>query len=94
MTSGWKHISSSTSQGAATASRAPLTVQACRASSSDAGARVVAQEAGQAAQQPAEVAAADLAGDPQPLDDPVADGVGQPLLEPVEGRPRTGRSTW
>ena len=43
-----------------------------------AGAGVVAQVAGQVAQQPPELAAADLAGDPQPLDDPVADRVGQP----------------
>ena len=43
-----------------------------------AGAGVVAQVARQVAQQPAELAAADLAGDPQALDDPVADRVGQP----------------
>ena len=50
-----------------------------------AGAGVVAEVAGQVAQQPAELAATDLAGDPQALDHPVADGVGQPGLEPVEG---------
>lgn len=48
-------------------------------------ARVLAQEAGEGAQlEEAEVAPADLAGDPQALDETVADGVGQPVLEPVE----------
>ena len=52
-----------------------------------AGAGVVAQEPGEVAQQPPEVTAADLAGDAQALDDPVADRVGEALLEAVEALP-------
>ena len=77
-------MSASTIHGAPTASRAALTVQPCRVSSS---ARVRAssrRKVDERPQQPAEVAAADLAGDPQRLDEAVAHRVGQPLLEPVE----------
>ena len=61
-----------------------------------AGAGVVAQERRQRGQQPAEIRAADLAGDPQRLDDPVADGIGERVLQPVQavveppGRPVVG----
>jgi hypothetical protein len=43
------------------------------------------------AQQPAEVGPADVARDPQRLDDPVGHGVGQPGLEPVEALPEPAR---
>ena len=85
MTSGWKHMRSSTSQGAATASRARVDRPALPRLELGPGAGVVAQVAGEVAQQPAEVAAAHLAGDPEPLDHAVADRVGQPFLEQVEG---------
>ena len=49
-----------------------------------AGPGVVAQEAGEAAQQSAEVTTADLARHAQALHDPVTHRVGQPVLEPVE----------
>ena len=74
----------STAHGAATASRAALTVQRLPGLELGPGAGVLAQEARQGAQQVAEVGAADLAGDAQALDEPVADGVAQPVLEPVE----------
>jgi hypothetical protein len=48
------------------------------------GAGVVAQVARQVAQQPAELAAADLTSDPETLDHAVADRVGQLVLQPVE----------
>jgi len=46
---------------------------------------VIAEEARQGAQHPAELAAADLPGQPQRLDDPVGGRVGQLVLEPVQG---------
>ena len=49
-----------------------------------AGTGFLAQVAGEVAQQPAELSASDLAGDPETLHDAVADRVCQPLLEPVE----------
>src|SRR4051794_25250653 len=51
-----------------------------------AGPGVLAEEGGERAQHPAEVAAADLPGDPQGLDDAVADRVGEVVLEPVQTR--------
>lgn len=75
-------MKSSTSQGAATASRAPFTVQACLELRACPG--LVAQVAGEVAQRPAELAAAHLAGDPQPLDHTVPGRVGEPVLEPIQ----------
>ena len=49
-----------------------------------AGARVVSQIAGEVAEQPAELAATDLARHPETLDHPVPDRVGEPGLQPVE----------
>ena len=48
------------------------------------GAVVLAQEGRQRAQEPAEVAATYLAGDPQRLNDAVADWIRQPLLRRVQ----------
>ena len=48
------------------------------------GPGVVAEESGQRRQQTAEVGAANLTGDPQRLAHPVADRVGERVLEPVE----------
>ena len=49
-----------------------------------AGAEVVTEVAGEVAQQSPELAAADLTRDPQALDHPVADRVGEAILEPVQ----------
>ena len=50
-----------------------------------AGAGVLAEERRQGTEQPAEVAATDLAGHADRLDDAVADRVGERRLEPVDG---------
>ena len=82
--------SPSTSQGDATATRAPLTVHACRAPSSP---RVRGPRAGTstgcagARRGPA----ADVAGDPQRLDHPVSHRVGQLVLEHIQRRPEPCR---
>ena len=76
--------SARTIHGAATASRARVHRPALPRLELAARPDVLAQERRQGAQEPAEVRAADVAGQAQRLDDPVRDRVREPRLERVE----------
>ena len=53
------------------------------------GSCVLADVPGQTAEQPPELSSADLTGNPEPLDDPVPNGIGEPFLEPVKAFPES-----
>ena len=81
----WLASSSRTAHGAQTARRAPLTVQLCRASISPRARASSRKRLTEAAQQAADVGAADLAGEQERFDDAVGHRVGE-LCRPAVRR--------